>query len=428
MTESQIKNKILKYHWEPWLKRPFYAFVMSTYRGGNTAKAFKKIGLPGWKYNFLLSDAEWYQTRTHFLKSKPAVTKWLKKHSVKEITSQLEKSYEFWKREIILLSQNPKKDTIKKLKRLDAILREITSYVWATHAAEYFFTPMLKNEVSKFIKGDVEKFIGDASFPSKPNEAEQMAAAYKNGVSPQALAKKYGWLRARDGFARPYTAKEIAKIAKHALAQPKHKHPTIPKPLEKMFAEARELIYYRTLRSDCYYELMFIAKPILKAVGEKYKIPYSQLKYYTTESLIKGKPKYYSPHFSAAAIGDKCYYFNEPLFTQTSSAGITELKGNIAQMGKARGRVKIVMSVKDLHKVKQGDILVTYMTNPNFLPAMMKACAFVTNEGGLTCHAAIVAREMGKPCIIGTKIATQVFKDGDIIEVDANTGMVKKIK
>jgi pyruvate,water dikinase len=59
---------------------------------------------------------------------------------------------------------------------------------------------------------------------------------------------------------------------------------------------------------------------------------------------------------------------------------------------------------------------------------MQKAAAFVTDEGGLTCHAAIVAREMKKPCIIGTKIATKVLKDGDMVEVDANKGIVKILK
>mgnify|MGYP001564748046 CR=1 FL=1 len=59
---------------------------------------------------------------------------------------------------------------------------------------------------------------------------------------------------------------------------------------------------------------------------------------------------------------------------------------------------------------------------------MRKAAAFVTDEGGILCHAAIVARELKKPCIIGTKIATRVFKDGDMVEVDATKGIVRKIK
>ena len=75
--------------------------------------------------------------------------------------------------------------------------------------------------------------------------------------------------------------------------------------------------------------------------------------------------------------------------------------------------------------MKNGDILVSPMTTPNFVPAMKLAAAIVTDEGGVMCHAAIVAREMKKPCIIGTKIATKVLKDGDIVEVDADKGVVK---
>ena len=69
--------------------------------------------------------------------------------------------------------------------------------------------------------------------------------------------------------------------------------------------------------------------------------------------------------------------------------------------------------------------MVSSMTVPDFLPAMKRASAFVTDEGGITCHAAIIAREMKKPCIIGTKIATQVLKNGTEVEVDANNGVVK---
>ena len=69
----------------------------------------------------------------------------------------------------------------------------------------------------------------------------------------------------------------------------------------------------------------------------------------------------------------------------------------------------------------------TPMTRPEFLPLMKKAKAIITDEGGITCHAAIVSRELGIPCIIGTKIATKVLKDNDLVEVDAEKGIVRKI-
>jgi|GEM_PF-2252303 len=103
------------------------------------------------------------------------------------------------------------------------------------------------------------------------------------------------------------------------------------------------------------------------------------------------------------------------------------LKGVSASRGVCRGRVALVLTQEDAKKVKRGDILVTQMTTPEFIQAMGRAAAFVTDEGGLTSHAAIVAREMKKPCVIGTKIATKVLKTGDQVEVDATKGVVTKL-
>lgn len=110
------------------------------------------------------------------------------------------------------------------------------------------------------------------------------------------------------------------------------------------------------------------------------------------------------------------------------SSDVKEIKGQVACTGFVTGKVKIVNIPEDMYKVDEGDILVSIATNPDILPAMKKAAAFVTEQGGITSHAAIVAREMKKPCVIGTKIATKVFKDGDLVEVDANKGVVKILK
>lgn len=101
------------------------------------------------------------------------------------------------------------------------------------------------------------------------------------------------------------------------------------------------------------------------------------------------------------------------------------IKGFSASRGVVHGIVKIILSSKDFAKLQPGEILVTTMTSVDFVPIMQKAAAFVTNEGGITSHASIVAREMNKPCIIGTRNATHVLKDGDEVEVNANTGVVR---
>ncbi|MFA6514403.1 MAG: PEP-utilizing enzyme [Patescibacteria group bacterium] len=106
----------------------------------------------------------------------------------------------------------------------------------------------------------------------------------------------------------------------------------------------------------------------------------------------------------------------------------SELKGQCGCRGQARGKVRIVNIISDMQKMQEGDILVSISTQPDLVPAMKKAAAFVTDQGGVTSHAAIVAREMRKPCVIATKIATKVLHDGDLVEVDADKGIVKVIE
>jgi pyruvate,water dikinase len=104
--------------------------------------------------------------------------------------------------------------------------------------------------------------------------------------------------------------------------------------------------------------------------------------------------------------------------------GTPMLEGYGASPGVATGIVKIVHNANELNKIEKGDVLVTQMTNPDFVVAMEKSSAIVTDQGGTTCHAAIVSREMGIPCIVGTQKATEVLKEGMKITVDATHGKV----
>ena len=119
-------------------------------------------------------------------------------------------------------------------------------------------------------------------------------------------------------------------------------------------------------------------------------------------------------------IGEEKWEFN--------SGVVTEIRGKTAFVGKAKGIIRVLKNHKEVAKVKEGDIIVVNMTTPDFIFAMEKAAAFITDEGGITCHASIIAREMRKPCIIGTGVATKVLKDGDIAEVDATKGIIRLIK
>lgn len=108
------------------------------------------------------------------------------------------------------------------------------------------------------------------------------------------------------------------------------------------------------------------------------------------------------------------------------------VRGLPASPGVASGVVHVIDNPKDIDQFKQGEILVTLMTSPDWVPAMKKAAAIITNNGGMTCHAAIISREMQIPCIVGTRsknvAATDVLKTGDVVTVDAKNGVVYRGK
>lgn len=100
------------------------------------------------------------------------------------------------------------------------------------------------------------------------------------------------------------------------------------------------------------------------------------------------------------------------------------ISGSVANKGKVRGIAKVLNTYQDIYKVEKGDIIVTTMTSPDYTLAMEKAAGFITDEGGITCHAAILSREFNVPCIVGTINGTKEIKDGQMIELDAYNGKV----
>lgn len=107
------------------------------------------------------------------------------------------------------------------------------------------------------------------------------------------------------------------------------------------------------------------------------------------------------------------------------NAKVKEVNGEIACKGYVMGKVKIIRSEVDFKNVESGDIIIAPMTRPSYITIMEKISGLITNEGGLTSHASIISRELDIPCLVGTKIATKVFNNGDLIELDANKGFVK---
>ncbi|MFC1685405.1 phosphoenolpyruvate synthase [Nanoarchaeota archaeon] len=121
-----------------------------------------------------------------------------------------------------------------------------------------------------------------------------------------------------------------------------------------------------------------------------------------------------------------------PVTTHEKEISMEEVTGEVileglpASPGVATGTVKIIKDLADLSKIQSGDVLVTKMTNPDMVVTMQKASAIVTDEGGMTAHAAIISRELGIPCIVGTMKATLELKEGQVITIDGKNGKVYK--
>jgi len=240
------------------------------------------------------------------------------------------------------------------------------------------------------------------------------------------VSKKFAWLKSRDGFTDFYTIQELEEIKRNLKNEEKHEA-QIPENLKGLISELKELTFFRTARTDGYYEILGLARPILKEVADLFNIPFKELADYDADSILNSSPNKINKPYNFLFIKNKQFIQYEPIISISEDLG-KEVKGTPAFKGIVRGHVKIVTHPNDLQKVNSGDVLVAQMTLPSFISAMQKASAFVTDEGSITCHAAIVAREMKKPCIIGTKNATKLLKDGDLVEVDANIGIVSILK
>ena len=271
--------------------------------------------------------------------------------------------------------------------------------------------------------------------------------------------KKYSFLNIlsfefRDPHKEEYYLERIKdNINDDNLTIPKQKANPFEDKLDKkskyLLDWARRYAYILNVSVEQIYYSIHLIHPLFIEAAKRLKVPINDLKYLlikeVEESLKKGelgkdlvekikKRKkghvFYLIDHEIGILTGNDYIKMKNRFSKAPKEKVLEekkniLKGVIGNKGYAKGKVSVIFENKEIRKVKKNDILVCTMTSPTFVPAMEKAGAIVTDEGGLLCHAAIVAREMNKPCIINTKIATKVLKNGDLVEVDANKGTVR---
>ena len=245
--------------------------------------------------------------------------------------------------------------------------------------------------------------------------------------------------------------KEIERIKSTPIKSQKEKEKLIrqinlPKYIRNLLTISEDFTYWQDERKKKTFLMTHCGFRFLQEIARRTDYETEELKYFVYPELValldskktvsrteaqarkRGCLFYHKGDKYEVVMGVEAEKFKKEIFDKELETEVNDFRGMPASRGRVRGKVKIVMSVKELDKIEPGDILVAVMTRPDYIAGIKRAAAIVTNEGGVTCHAAIVSRELGIPCVIGTKIATRVLKDGDEVEVNANHGVVTVVK
>lgn len=429
MNHQQVIDEIKQQPWQFWLYRPFPPFVAYLIMAGTTRTSYKRINLPGEMIAVVFDSTIFYKNDTFFSQSAAWIPEYFKHHTLYAITEACEKYYAENKPKLIELVQQ-KKDPLLLFEECISLIMPICSYIWVTNTLEVYYDDIAPKKVKEILPGqDVEACLRAMSFPTKKNAHNLLQDALAKETDLKAIQQQFAWIKGRGNFpVIGYTLEEIRqlqqeqkKIPKNKLRKKKESSRAIPKALQPLSEELQEMVYFRLFRSDVFFEFLYLAQPLFDRVAKALGLPSIAG---ITHADVYDEERELTKNFAVVKYHTALFMHNS--FMKNKEKKVTELKGMVAQEGQAIGAVKIVRNVHEISKVQKGDILVSNMTLPSYLPAMQKAAAFVTDEGGITYHASIVAREMGKPCIIGTKYATSVFKDGDVVEVDTKKGIVRK--
>jgi len=333
----------------------------------------------------------------------------------------------------------------------------ITSWL-ALDAWQYDIEAILSGLISKRgLEEHREQITASIYKPWKPTALIELRKKAAAGASMSSLVKEYQFLRSWSLiWHRPLKTAWVKNMVKDEKSRsgkilPLNKVRQLLKPTSgewRQLVLAPELIFFKDWRDDVRRQQVYYWSFLFAKLAKFFKCSIHDIGYMSLDEIEKAiKDKKFDTSLIARRKSRVCIityskkssnikiidqkvpdFYKQRMKQAEQGHRLTKLKGLVAFRGRTVGRVIIIHSYHDLKRVKKGDVLVANTTHPNYLPGMRKASAFITNEGGIISHAAIVAREMKKPCIVGTKTATRVLKDGDKVEVNANSGIVKKLQ
>lgn len=260
--------------------------------------------------------------------------------------------------------------------------------------------------------------------------------------------ERFRWFGTHHWMGKPYTLqqclKDINGIVWSDLPSRRVRldnDASIRHPLLQLLVSAT---YWRTHCAELTAKVVYESRPVLDRLARRWSLPYGDLIYYSSFEIIRRleHPHAVIPH-AELRRRRKAYGClvderrDQNIVTGTKLSGLLEalverqrrasrlLKGMTASDGRpVTGRVKVMLSPDDFPQFRKGDILVAPEASPDFVPYMKIASAVVTDRGGVTSHAAIVSRELGIPCIIGTGDATRMLRDGMVVLVNTENGTI----
>ncbi len=286
---------------------------------------------------------------------------------------------------------------------------------------------------------------GQAVHYSYTKECAEEYRHTKSDAEVSAILTKYYYLNNDYGGAHPLAKgdlDQLAKMSEHVVAPVQTTKGLSPR-AQALLGVMQIIATIQDVRKKTFLEMVSAAGAFGKEFAKRTGIPYEDIEFATWAELESGAPDpkelarrrslcvmHWTLEGDTIFSGEEAKALVQEINTHVlkTDAGAKEVKGFCASKGKVTGRAVIVLHPGEFDRVQAGDILITMMTRPEFLPVMHRAAAFICDEGGITSHAAIVAREMKKPCVVGTRNGTRVFKDGDVVEVDAERGIVRILR
>ena len=272
--KKELIEKAKTLEWSHWLERPYGPFIATLNFAGVDKKYFQKIGLDDFGYEaFLYQYPMLYNSEKIIKDNDKALKKYFEKRSIFDLSNLLTISHEKNKKEIKNLIES-NLSPVEKLIEVREMTRIYFPFLWIILPLEKYYNNILDREVPKYFKGNADELIGIASIPEKNNAYGDMLDMIKKGVSLEIVKDKFSWLKSRDGFTDFYTTEEFEEIKNNLKTEEKVSKVEIPKELQKVFTEIRELNFFRTARTDAYYEMLGLARPIFIEIAEYFKIPF----------------------------------------------------------------------------------------------------------------------------------------------------------